>query len=318
MQRVRDWFDRSSLVALCVLRGGERVLWLGDVERPCIVNSVRKSLLGALYGIAVGRGEIDLGATLADLRVDDVPGLTGQERAATVADLLRSRSGVYLPVPPASDTASLTPSFGRRLHWLYEPRPPRGSSAPGARWLYNNWDFNVLGTVYEQLTGKSVFLAFERLIARPIGMRHFDPFEDGRYLHAEDYLGGTVRHPAYQFALSAHDQALFGQLVLHGGRWGASQVLPRTWVEESTRQASSTGLPGCFAGYGLLWWVGRGPGGHEVFTAYGARGHYIGVIPSLDTVLVTQSDNTGAGAISEDGYHDLVGLLTRELAPSTC
>ena len=29
-------------------------------------------------------------------------------------------------------------------------RPERGSHAPGTFWYYNNWDFNVLGTVFEK------------------------------------------------------------------------------------------------------------------------------------------------------------------------
>lgn len=31
-------------------------------------------------------------------------------------------------------------------------RPARGSHAPGTFWYYNNWDFNVLGTISEKKT----------------------------------------------------------------------------------------------------------------------------------------------------------------------
>jgi len=35
-------------------------------------------------------------------------------------------------------------------------REPRGSHGPGTFWLYNNWDFNALGTIYEQETGEDL------------------------------------------------------------------------------------------------------------------------------------------------------------------
>ena len=33
------------------------------------------------------------------------------------------------------------------------------------------------------------------------------------------------------------------------------QVVPRWWVEESTRLHSRTGEPGTKSGYGWMWWV---------------------------------------------------------------
>ena len=54
------------------------------------------SPLSGLFGISVDAGRIALPSTLADLGIDDcAPGLTGQERQATVEQLLMSRSGVY-------------------------------------------------------------------------------------------------------------------------------------------------------------------------------------------------------------------------------
>jgi len=59
-------------------------------------------------------------------------------------------------------------------------RPPRGSHAPGTFWYYNNWDFNVLGTIYERATGTGIYDALDRLIAKPIGMQDYRP-SDGTW-----------------------------------------------------------------------------------------------------------------------------------------
>jgi CubicO group peptidase (beta-lactamase class C family) len=70
----------------------------GDIARKVNVRSVRKSLLSALFGIAVERGQIDIDKTLGQLGVDDTaPSLTPEEKQATFRQLLMSRSGVYHP-----------------------------------------------------------------------------------------------------------------------------------------------------------------------------------------------------------------------------
>lgn len=47
--------------------------------------------------------------------------------------------------------------------------------APGSRFLYNNWDFNALGTIYEQATGRSFCTAFTEDIAAPAGLQDWSP-----------------------------------------------------------------------------------------------------------------------------------------------
>lgn len=72
---------------------------------------------------------------MAELGIDDnEPRLTDEEKRATVHDLLKARSGVYHPA--LYETARMK-----------EKRPPRHSHASGTFWYYNNWDFNVLGTI---------------------------------------------------------------------------------------------------------------------------------------------------------------------------
>src|SRR5262245_36652787 len=82
--------------SLMVVHRGRVVLSCGQVERRSHLASVRKSLLSALYGIHVAAGTIDLSATLGELGIDDhEPALMPDEKRATIADLLKARSGVY-------------------------------------------------------------------------------------------------------------------------------------------------------------------------------------------------------------------------------
>ena len=88
----------GSTAVVVVQRGAVIAEW-GDVERPVHCHSLRKSFLSALYGQPVRQGTLSLGATLAELGIDDAvePRLTDAEKQATVEHLLQARSGVYHP-----------------------------------------------------------------------------------------------------------------------------------------------------------------------------------------------------------------------------
>jgi CubicO group peptidase (beta-lactamase class C family) len=217
LQRLRDYAELRKPTALMLVQNGAVFASFGDPSRKVGVASVRKSLLSALYGIAVADGRIKLDSTLGELGIDEKPpGLNAQEKSATIRDLLTARSGIYLPA--AHETSEIR-----------EKRPARGSHAPGTFWFYNNWDFNALGTIYRQRTAEDIFEGFARRIAGPIGMEDFSA-ADGRYAQSP-----VSRHPAYPFRLSARDLARFGVLFANGGSWNGRQVIPAAWVRESTR-----------------------------------------------------------------------------------
>ena len=71
-------------------------------------------------------------------------------------------------------------------------RPARGSFAPGKHWYYNNWDFNALGTVFKELTEKTIFKALRDDLAVPLGFEDFD-LERDTHLEYEK----VSDHPAY-------------------------------------------------------------------------------------------------------------------------
>jgi CubicO group peptidase (beta-lactamase class C family) len=272
--------DSIHTSAVMVVQGGEVVDQWGDIDKKIDSYSVRKSLLSALYGIYASEGVIDTNQTLEQVGIDDSPDpLTKEEKQARIVDLLRARSGVYHPVD--FETKS-----------QIEDRPTRGSHAPGSFWYYNNWDFNVLGTIFEKKTGLKIGDAFYRRIAKPIGMEDFKPSD-------VFYFGGPASiHPTYHFEITARDLARFGLLYLRHGRWKQHQIIPEAWVEKSSHasemiQAGGTNL----GGYEYLWWVDYGgihfpevslPG---IYSARGSGAHFLFIIPTLDLVVVHRTDN---------------------------
>lgn len=297
------WASAASIqsAAVLVIEGGRIAASWGDIERRYMCHSIRKSFLSALYGIQIEAGRISRGLTLAELGIDDKEGLSGREKAASLVDLLSARSGIYHPSVYESP-------------WMRSIKELRHSHAPGTFWCYNNWDFNVLGTIYEKLIGRSLFEDFRDLIAKPIGMQDFrydDERKDGEYVGNNE-----TNHPAYPFRMSSRDMARFGLLFLRDGRWGDKQIIPRRWVKESTAPISEAGNAGA---YGYMWWVARAgihipgvilPDGS--YSARGAGGHKMIVIPKHDIVLVHRVDTDVKGR--EVKTHQFAPLIDLVLA----
>jgi CubicO group peptidase (beta-lactamase class C family) len=291
----------GSRAFMIVTRGRVVAAW-GDTARTFRTHSVRKSFMSALVGMAAAEGKIDTTATLADLRIEEKVALTPVEQRTTVADLLRARSGVYLPAAGENDAMRNT-------------RPKRGSHPPGTHWYYNNWDFNVLGTIFRRQTGEDIYQAIDRRIAKPLGMQDYR-VDEGSYGLEEEYS----LHPSYSFRISARDFARFGLLYLNRGRWGAQQLIPATWIDASVRSYSPSGDQGSRAthsGYGYLWWIQRNAAAHPElrlpdgsFTASGLGGQLMTVIPQIETVVVNMMNTDEPGPrISADQWDRLLAIV---------
>jgi len=285
---LRAYRARGATAAM-VIASGRVIASRGDLALRINAHSIRKSLTSALYGLAVSEGRMDLDATLGELGIEAEPGLTPRERSARVRDLLTARSGVYL------DAAAETP-------FMAETRPARGSRAPGERFYYNNFDFNVLETIYLRATEEPIGEAFHRRVARPVGMRDFRP-GDVFAFPSEVLPGplGEAEHEAHQYLISTRDLARFALLYAREGDWCGRRVLPAAWVRESTRpHARATWRPQIPpSGYGYLWWVtneagrlypGARPLPVRAFGASGFGGQNLAVLPALELVVVARVD----------------------------
>jgi CubicO group peptidase (beta-lactamase class C family) len=258
LQPVVDALEALPTTAFLVLDRGNIVLDHGATTTPSYLASARKSVLSVLYGSAVAEATIRLDATLDELGIDDVGGLLPQERRATVRDLLTSSSGVYHPSATVAGPE--------------QDAPARGTQAPGALFLYNNWDFNALGTIFERCTGRSVVDALAEDLAAPLGFDDFDPARQ-RLLGRPE----VSEHLAHHFYLSARDLGRLGTMMLQNGRWAGRQVIPASWVAESTSIQVDRGA-GVQLDYGYLWWLPRLLGRGSLL-AIGNFGQYLLCVP---------------------------------------
>ena len=309
LEEVREKLSGMATTGFMAVVGGRVLMEYGDIERVSYLASVRKSILSMMYGIYVDRGVIDLDATLADLGIDDVGGLTDAEKRARVRHLLAARSGVYHEASNSGDDLASAPE--------------RGSQQPGEYYLYSNWDFNALGTIFEQVTGTDIYDAFEAHLALPLGMREWD-----RSRHRRSGNRNRSIHLAYHFNLSTRDMARIGYLMLRNGAWQGTQIVPPDWVRESTRPITRRTemnpvrrRDGVF-GYGYLWWVFDRPDLPDAYdgayTGLGAVGQHILVMPALDLTVTHKTDPADDGSVSHNEFLEVVELLVEAYCGSGC
>lgn len=302
LEKARQKLSTLATTGLLAATGGRVFFEYGDVQGVSYLASVRKSILAMLFGNYVTSGKVKLNKTLAELGLDDIGGLTPQEKEATIRDLLMARSGIYHEASNSGDdTASA---------------PPRGSQKHGTYYLYNNWDFNALGTIFEKETGRDIYDALESELARPIGMQDFD-----RSTHKKSGDGAKSQHLAYHMNLSTRDMARVGYLMLREGNWAGKQLVPRDWVHEISKAQTPVmemnpprRRDGPF-GYGYLWWVWDGPqatGAYRgAYTGLGAVGQQITVVPALDLVVAHKTRPGQDRSVSGDDYRAVLDLIIK-------
>lgn len=280
--------DSTNVTGLLIIHKGEIVFDYGDTEENSYIASIRKSILSMLYGKYVENGQMDLDKTLKQLNIEDITPLLPIEKQATVRDLISARSGVYLNGSNPGDS---------RQH-----APERGSKKPGSYWLYNNWDFNTAGNIFEKETGKNIYDEVEDQLAIPLHMQDWDK--------SLQYRSGDTtvsKFKAYHMVFSTRDMARIGLLMLNRGKWNDKQVLPSNWVdmivaehtkpEEIIKNLDIGAVESPIdMGYGYMWWLMNTNKNNYRFknsyTAMGYLGQAITVFPAIETVVVfkTKSD----------------------------
>lgn len=308
LEDAESYSSSQGDAAVMVVHRGRLVARWGDIAEPRLVQSVRKQLLNALVGLEVSAGRLALDDTLRELDIDDTdPPLTPAERRATLKDLLEGRSGIF---HSAHYEVGGWKRIREKLQELEAESDEPDALEPGEYWFYNNWDFNAVGTIVRESSGREIGAYFKEAVAGPLGMQDF------RSGHVEYTGNGDLtawmldnnsEHPAYAFLVSARDLARYGLLWLGCGRWEAEQLLPRDWVlasitgRDTLEGASPKGFQKNLGHFGYLWWVDRDgrrthPGLPEDLDLYygsGNGGHNLFVIPSLDLVVAHVVDTPG-------------------------
>ena len=279
---LRDFLrDSAKTTALLVIHHGKVLFEYGNIKENSYMASCCKSILAMLYGPFVENGIINLDQTIEELGLDDVGGLLPIEKKATLRNLLTARSGVYHPASNEGDQSDMAPA--------------RGTIKPGDYFLYNNWDFNAAGFILEKKSKKNIYDLIDSIFAKPLMMQDWDRNIQRKY-------GDTTRsiYPAYHMWFSTRDMARLGYLMLCNGNWSGKHILTPRWVKlittpvTSYREALKYKTNYFKFSYGYLWWIWDITAENKMYrngyTATGAFGQFITVLPKLDLVIAHKTN----------------------------
>jgi CubicO group peptidase (beta-lactamase class C family) len=225
-----------------------------------------------------------------------------------VEHLLQMRTGMdFWENPyPGSPLQQLNDSAGDWVRFVLD-RPMLAD--PGTTWSYNSGGVIALAGVLRTATGQRPDAFARDVLFGPIGVRnerwYTSPF-DGL-----PHTGGGLN-------LTATDLARIGYLVLRNGRWTDRQIISEAWLRAALRpitRATAHWANRSFD-YGRLWWMTAldGSGSTDdrervVWTAAGARGQWLFVIPRHDLVVAVTSDTNDFAAPVQFLFDDIIAAV---------
>lgn len=301
---LESYLANSETLAFIVIQDGAVVYenYFNGTQRDTLVTSfsVAKSFTSALIGIAIDEGYIH---SLDDPITDYLPELLARQPRfgdITVRHLLLMASGLDYKENRAflfNGDDPLTTYYPDQRQLALENI--NIIDAPGVYFQYNKYHPQLLGMIIERATGVSVTEYMQRTLWEPLGMEFdggwsLDSTQSG-FEKMEAGLNGR-----------AIDFAKFGQLFLDNGSWEGVQVIPSTWVAESTQMDpalhNESYYPTNFGqviydsgkGYYQYMWYGRfhDDGSYDFF-AEGDRGQLIYMSPGKNLVIVRFGEDFG-------------------------
>lgn len=301
----------SGIDSLLIVRNGYLVSesyfngWNSDDLHT--LQSDTKSITSLLVGIARQQGLI----SSIDQRVvgffpeyHKIKKLDDRKADMSLGDLLTMRTGFNWSEDPY-EGSPLFQLNNCRCDWLKFTLDWGMREAPGTRFEYNSGGVILLGGVVRNVSGIPTDTFAQRYLFDPLGITR------SRWYYGEP---DNLPHTGGGLNLRPFDMAKIGYLVLRRGRWENQQVIAEDWIAESMQHAVR--FPRTFAGrpvdYGYLWWLlhldGENVDGPDadIYTAAGAQGQWIFVIPKYDMVVVSTGNTPQFDKAVDFLYSDIV------------
>jgi CubicO group peptidase (beta-lactamase class C family) len=148
---------------------------------------------------------------------------------------------------------------------------------PGTTFYYITGVSHVLSAIIHRKTGMNTEAFAQQYLFTPLGLTNYLWFNDSMDIS----MGGDG------LWLQPFDMTKIGYLFLNNGNWNGSQIIPSSWIEESTQDYNPS--PGSL-GYGYQWWVNS----EGYYHTWGFGCQHIIVSPDKNLVV----------AITASEYHD--------------
>lgn len=279
---------------LLILKDGEILFekYYGHLrqDRPHLMNSVSKSIVGLVAGKLAAQGVVDLDKPVSHY----VPALAksgyGPDSLQTLLDM-RDGSDYSEDYPDFTTTfriqdcaigwtdADYCPEDGPVGLYEFLPTIGRDNSKFG-KFSYRSGSTNVVGWVLEAATKQPLAELISEHVWQPMGAE-FDAnitVDEGGAVLADHGMSATLR-----------DLGRVGLLVLNDGKAFGNAVIPSAFVQDILGQKGDVSWPyPVFDGYEepyyrSFWWGEGNPGGDV--SGYGIHGQFVRVVPEAGLVI---------------------------------
>jgi CubicO group peptidase (beta-lactamase class C family) len=285
--------ERTDTRAFLIIKDDQLIYetYLGSTRKEVNTSfSAAKSFNSALIGAAIAEGKI---GSVDDAVIEYIPEIAGRGLdQLTIRDLLLMNSGIryveggelpFYYAPFADDPLTYYPPDLRKVALSVE-----ASGTPiGQSFRYNNYHPLLEGLILERVTGMPVAEYLQEKFWKPMGAEFpaswsldskesgFEKMESGINARAIDFVR-------------------FGLIFLHNGFWNGVQILPESWVRESTEPLrsdpriweSASFWPDLGGYYKYHWWGIYNPDGSYDYWAHGRYDQIIYVAPRKNVVVV--------------------------------
>jgi CubicO group peptidase (beta-lactamase class C family) len=250
------------------------------------MRSVTKSIVGLLYGIALGQQRVPAPDQPLLAQFPEYPDLAKDPDKArlTVAHALTMTLGLDWSEddPLHHSDEVLMDDSPDRYRFVLE-RPTLGP--PGKGYKYNGGATTLLGRLIERGTGVDLPTFARTALFDPLGISSAEWAK----------LPNGAASAASGLRLTPRDLARIGQMMLAAGKWDGRTIVPADWLEASVRPAA---VVDDARRYGYQWYLGElalagktGSYGAKWIGAFGLGGQRLFVFPDLEFVLAVTAGN---------------------------
>lgn len=259
---IADYIENQRYEGILVLKNSQIIYenyWNGfSKEKTHVLNSITKSIMSILVGIAIDEGLI---RSREDLVTKYLPQFKNTlYKDVTIDDCLDMVSGVkwendWLMVQDFmwkwGWNTTTAEKFLLEREFLHKP---------GEKFVYNSMDPLMIGLILKSVIGeKSISEYMQEKLWAPLGAENNAYFEK---LNEYD-----IEPSWYGIYTTMNDLAKIGQLYLQEGNWRDTQIVSRNWVKQSFQAHRETTKPisndswrtqdynNYGWGYNNYWWI---------------------------------------------------------------
>ena len=224
---IEEWPPNEGQYSLLISKNGQTVFekYYNESSKAqlCNVQSLTKSIMSLLVGIAIDQGKIKneevsistyfptIFSKLKDKRKEQI----------TIKDLLNQTSGLKWE------------GYKEHESWLKSPQPNHYvltkplATRPGKMYFYNSGATHLLSQILVKATGQSVLEFAKENLFTPLQITNvkWETRNDGH--HDGSGLG---------LWMQADKLLAIGQLVLNKGNWNGQQLISEQWIDKSLNE----------------------------------------------------------------------------------